>query len=110
MPASTTFRVNKTTLPPEIFIFALLDFWQTHFPQQPSISFDRLAYGTGSLGQAFKLSENALVERLEMLPSPLRFDETAGLRLVLSSEPIQNLNKVTYLHQYYRGQQQDVTQ
>ena len=49
------------------------------------LTFETILRGPGSPGAAFKLSENALVERLEGLPdwSRLEYDDTAGLRVVL---------------------------
>lgn len=99
-------RGYKASLPQEVFIYALLDFWQQESSAQPSITFEKLAHGAGSPGQVFKLSENALVERLEQLPEPLRFDETAGLRLVLSSVPIESLEKLVWLERFYQGQRE----
>lgn len=98
-------RGYKPSLPDAIFCFALLDFWQREAADRPSLSFERVAHGLGSPGQAFKLSENALVERLERLPEPLSFDETAGLRLILTTTPIQELNPMDFLEKFYQDQQ-----
>lgn len=78
-------RGYQPSLPDEIFIFALIDYWQLQAQNQSSLSFERILHGEGSPGAAFKLSENALVERLERLPSwsQLIYGETAGMRTVL---------------------------
>ena len=78
-------RGPKPTLPDEIFAYALLDFWCRSAPEQETLSFERVLYAPGSPGAAFKLSENALAERLERVHelTSLSYDDTAGMRLVL---------------------------
>lgn len=80
-------RSSRPSLPRAIFTFALLDYWQQRFPHQRALSFETIRVGPGSPGEAFKLSESALAERLENLPpwSGLNHDETAGTRVVLRS-------------------------
>jgi hypothetical protein len=92
---------DKPTLPDSIFLHSLLEYWQTTAPDQRTMSFDRVAHGLGSPGAAFKLPENALVERLERLPkgSGIAFDETAGMRqlILISDLP----DPLTVLGTYY---------
>jgi len=78
-------RGPKPTLPDMIFLHALMDYWDSTAPGQETLSFESTLYGAGSPGAAFRLSENALAERLERLPSWTNFgyDDTAGLRVVL---------------------------
>lgn len=78
-------RGQKPTLPEEIFVYALVEFWNNVAQQQSTLSFEDIMYGAGSPGAAFRLSDNALAERLEHLPTwaGLSYDDTAGLRLVL---------------------------
>lgn len=78
-------RGAKPTLPDGVLTYALLDYWQREAAQQQSLSFETLLHGRGSPGAAFKLSDNALAERLERLPeaSGMRFDDTAGMRQLL---------------------------
>ena len=78
-------RGQKATLPDEIFVYALMDYWNVIAPQQQTLGFENILHGRGSPGAAFKLTENALVERLERLPSwtSIRFDDTAGMRQLL---------------------------
>lgn len=95
-------RGQKTSLPEEIFLFAVLDFWNTYAPQQNSLSFETLMHAIGSPGGVFKLTENALVERLETLPelAQLNYSETAGRRGVfrLGTE---KTNAIEILKSYY---------
>lgn len=97
---------SRPSLPAEIFVFALLDHWQSRYAGQRSLSFESIHAGPGSLGGAFKLSETALAERLETLPTwtGLSYDETAGTRMVLRTEPIGQgwqCEPMDALRQYY---------
>ena len=78
-------RGPKDSLPDLVFLYTLLDYWKHAAIAQETISFEQLLHGPGSPGACFKLSENALAERLERLPrwTGLAFDETAGMRTVL---------------------------
>jgi hypothetical protein len=78
-------RGQKPTLPDEIFVYALVEFWNNVAQRQSTLSFEDIMYGAGSPGAAFRLSDNALAERLERLPTwvGLSYDDTAGLRIVL---------------------------
>lgn len=77
-------RGPKPSLPDEIFLFALVDFWRTHFPGQRSFSVDFLTFERGSPGQVFLLDEEAVAERLVRLDAltdgALRWDESSGMR------------------------------
>lgn len=108
-----TFQFNrgpKPSLPDEIFIYALVEFWNEKAPEQNTMSFEAVMYGAGSPGGAFKFSENKLVERLERLPpwSKLTFGDTAGRRMVLKEER-GKLNPMKILSRFYssnsRGQE-----
>lgn len=87
-----TYRFAKgpqPTLPDAILTYALLDYWQQHGLEQQTLGFETLLHGRGSPGSVFKLTENALAERLEQLPAAtgLRFDDTAGMRQLLRTTP-----------------------
>lgn len=95
-------RGNQPSLPDEIFIFALLEFWNSYSMSQKVIPFEQILHGWGSPGAAFKLTENGLVERLEHLPSwsGLAYDDTAGMRSVLyiGNTPV---NPIVAVKHYY---------
>jgi hypothetical protein len=99
-------RGLKPTLPDLVFVYALLDFWDRNFSDQGTLSFERVLYGPGSPGSAFKLTENALAERLESLPSwsGIGFDDTSGMRTLLRQdadvEQVDNL-PMSVLERYY---------
>lgn len=78
-------RGSKPTLPIEVFLYALGRFWDRDAPDQNTLAFERVLYGPGSPGAAFKLTDSALASLLTQLPawSGVRYDETAGLRILL---------------------------
>lgn len=77
-------RGPKASLPDEVFLFALTEFWRTYFPGRRSFSVDFLAFERGSPGQVFLLDEDAVAERLvrldELTNGALRWDESSGMR------------------------------
>jgi hypothetical protein len=101
-------RGPKPTLPVEVFAYALSRFWQLDSAAQETLSFERILYGPGSPGAAFKLSEVALVSLLEGLPSwtGLRYDETAGLRVVLRTVKDARHTPLSILARYYNRMQE----
>ena len=98
-------RGPKPTLPDGVFVYALMDYWNSAAPHQRTLSFENILYGTGAPGGAFRLSENALAERLERLPAwaGLGYDDTAGLRVVLrrGSDLDEDLDPMRALALYY---------
>ena len=82
------FRFNrgpKSSLSDEVFLYALLEFWETQTSRE-SLAFSELAFGAGSPGSSFKLDENSIASRLERLATithgALIYDETSGLKQV----------------------------
>jgi hypothetical protein len=77
-------RGEQTTLADQVFLYALLDFWERTAPRQETLSFAEIAYRFGSPGCVFKLDENSVAERLERVErltrGSLSYAETAGLR------------------------------
>lgn len=77
-------RGPKSSLPDEVFLFALVDFWRTYYPERRTFSVDFLTFERGSPGQVFLLDEEAVAERLVRLDAltdgALRWDESSGMR------------------------------
>lgn len=96
-------RGPKPTLPDLIFVYALLRFWNRNYRDQSTLSFEKVIYGQGSPGAAFKLSESDLAERLEGLPtwSGLSYDDTAGMRTLLRHTAEAEVEPLTVLETYY---------
>jgi hypothetical protein len=96
-------RGAKPTLPNEIVLYAVLDFWNRTGRDQNTLAFETLLYAPGGPGSGFKLSENALALQVEQFPEwgCLRYDDTAGMRILLRSpKPISPLE---VLERYYGG-------
>lgn len=96
-------QTTRDSLPAEVFTYALVSYWQTYFPEQRTLSFETLMYAPGSPGTTFKLFEGALVQRLRGLADlvPLVYDDTAGLRQVLSRVVITDIPLRPLLQHYY---------
>jgi hypothetical protein len=77
-------RGPKAGLPDEVFLFAVLEFWETLFPDRRSFSVELLTFERGSPGQVFLMNEEAVAERLARLEpvsrDKLRWDESSGMR------------------------------
>lgn len=79
-------RGPKPSLPDEVFLFALAEFWRTHYEARRSFSVDFLTYERGSPGLVFLLDENSVAERLSRLDDlthgALTWDESSGMRQI----------------------------
>lgn len=95
-------RGEHPTLPTAIVTVALLDYWDRTSPHKKTMTFDELAYKSGSPGRVFKLSENALGDHLEAIEKltgkALTYDVTAGLRQVYRRKDI---DTESLLRQHY---------
>ena len=91
----------KPALPDPVFHCALLDIWKELAAGREALAAERVLHGPGSLGAAFKLSENDAVARLERLPRSLgiRYDETAGMRMLYGQPNISDT--LSILERYY---------
>ena len=79
-------RGPKPTLPDEVFLFALIEFWSDLGSDLSTLTAEQISYAPGSPGRAFKLDENSVVSRLmnldELTNGALIWTDTAGLRQV----------------------------
>lgn len=80
-------RGQKSTLPDNIFLYALIDFWGNHSPNQSTLSFESITYDPGSPGRVFKLDEDSVAERLigleKLTNGNYMWSDTAGQKIVL---------------------------
>lgn len=78
-------RNERASLPNEIFLYALEDFW-SKTSNTNSIGLETITYDPGSPGQIFKIDHDSIVERLEKISvlsdNAFRYDETAGLKQI----------------------------
>lgn len=93
-------RGPRPSLPDEVLLFALADFWRYGAPDQKTLTLERVLFDPGSPGAAFKLGDRDLVEVLERLPANcgLRYDETAGQRVIFRDR---ERNPLKFLAEYY---------
>jgi hypothetical protein len=77
-------RGPKPSLPDEVFLYALVDFWRSLFDTRRSFSVDFLTFERGSPGQVFLLDEDAVADRLVRLEGitdgAFNWDESSGMR------------------------------
>ena len=96
-------RGPKDSLPTEIFVAALSQFWDARFSERNSIALGEIAYSPESPGQIFKLDADSVVQYLEevetLTDGALRYDETAGLKQVYRDRRI---DPMELLHRYYK--------
>lgn len=94
-------RGPKATLPDNIFLYALIDFWNEHSPGQRTLSFESITYDPGSPGRVFKLDEDSVAERLinlEMLTNgKYIWSDTAGQKSVLCINKIKTIDALDIL-------------
>ena len=95
-------RGPKPSLPDEILLLTLLEFWNMDAPKQNTLSFEAIMHSMGSPGGVFKLTENALIERLERLPqwSRIAYGDTAGRRVIYRLGNI-DVDTIEILRRYY---------
>lgn len=98
-------RGPKPSLPDFVFAYALVDFWQTHYPSRGSLSVETVAHEPGSPGRSFGLDEDSIVERLERIErttnNVLGWDESTGLRQVSARSSVAVLDIEELLAQNY---------
>lgn len=77
-------RGPKASLPDEVFLYAVLDFWNNFYPDRRSFSVEFLTFERGSPGQVFLLDEDTVADRLARLETlsqeKLGWDESSGMR------------------------------
>jgi len=95
-------RGPQISLPNEILVFALLEFWNGVAPHAKSIAFEKIAYDSASPGRVFKLDEDSFASRLDIVGRVthgcLTYDETAGLKQLYKLKQIELL---ALLENYY---------
>ena len=93
-------RGPRPSLPDEVLVFAMADFWRNAAPDQKTLALERVLFDPGSPGAAFKFGDRDLVEVLERLPAKygLRYDETAGQRVISRDR---ERNPMKFLAEYY---------
>lgn len=82
-------RGAKPSLPDEIFVYSLLQFWD-RYTEAKTLSMEAVAFEPGSPGRVFKLDEESVTERLVCIEQSsnglFRWSDTAGLSQVLRTD------------------------
>lgn len=95
-------RGEQKTLPNEVLLFALTEFWQKYYTGGNSISLEKLAHDAGSPGRIFKLDQESLVERLDRLGKlsggAFSYQESAGIKQLFRHK---NVDAIHWLEKYY---------
>ncbi len=103
-------RGSQKELPNEVFIYALLEYWNSRGQETQVLSFEDIAYGLGSPGLVFKLDEDSVAYRLDVLErltkGALSYDETSSLRQVYRHKKV---GPETFLQRYFETNQASVS-
>lgn len=82
-------RGQKYSLSDHIFIFSLIEFWESLYSEANSLSFETIAYSPSSPGRVFKLDEDSVADRLAILEEKteglLKWSDSSGIRQVMIS-------------------------
>lgn len=83
---------DKPDITPELFAYALDDYWTKRRSTERTLTFKDVAFGHGGPGQVFKLPEWAVRQRLEVISSdstgPFRYVESATQQQVSRRERV----------------------
>lgn len=76
-------RGKKSSLSLHVFVYCLVQFWQTHNSNAGSLSLEMATYDECSVGRVFMLDEETLINYAESLEShnyPIVWTQSAGVR------------------------------
>jgi hypothetical protein len=83
---------DKPDITPELFAYALDDYWTKRRGTERTLTFKDVAFGHGSPGQVFKFPEWAVRQRLEVISSdstgPFRYVESATQQQISRREGV----------------------
>ena len=87
------FRMEgKPDITPELFAYALDDYWKKRRSSERTLTFKDVTFAHGSPGQVFKLPEWAVRQRLELISSdssgPFRYQESATQQQISRREGV----------------------
>ncbi|MCI0724325.1 MAG: DUF4007 family protein [Acidobacteria bacterium] len=88
-PIYTFNREEKQEITPELFTYCLDDFWTTRHKGESTMPFREVAHGHGSPGQIFKLPEEDIRARVELLAK-----QSGGLFTYSESANLQQIRKL----------------
>lgn len=87
-------RESKPEISAALFAYCLDDFWRTRHADEKTLSFSLVASGHGGPGQIFKLPEDDIRSRAEMLKNEtdgfFSFDDSAALPVITRRKSIES--------------------
>jgi hypothetical protein len=94
-------REEKPDITPEVFSYCLYDFWQKRHGTESTLPLAEVAHGHGSPGRVFRLPEDDIRVRAEILErqrgGPFRYTESANLQQItrdVTVDPIELLKEI----------------
>jgi Protein of unknown function (DUF4007) len=97
-------RGEQKSLPDDLLLFAITDFWEKSGEQAKALSIERIAYDPGSPGQIFKLDMESLVQRLERVADVsdgiFSYQESAGLKQIFRLDEAPSFH---WIDHYFRN-------
>lgn len=97
-------RGEQRSLPDEVLLFAITEFWKDSGESGSALSLERIAYDPGSPGRIFKLDPESLTQRLEKLGlvsgGAFSYQESAGLKQVFRHVEIPSFD---WIERYFRN-------
>ena len=101
-------RDAKPDITLALFVYCLYDFWQTRHQAEATLLLREVAYGHGSPGQVFKLSEEEIRSRVEALEQHtkgfLTYTESVNTQQIRRNGERDNLSLLTEI---YTGEEGD---
>ena len=97
-------RGPKPTLPDEVFLYGLLEFWRALYPTRREFSVEALSHDPGSPGRVFLMDEESVAERLanmaDLTRNRIRWDESTGMRQVYAQD-ISSIDPLEFVRGLY---------
>jgi hypothetical protein len=92
-------KEEKPSISPELFTWALVDFWSKRWPGEKTLSAQLIAHGVGSPGQIFKLPEQDVMARLSDLSNvtrdALKYNDSTALPQVSRDRDVDQMALLT---------------
>ena len=96
---------DKPSLDNYVFSYALNDFWSNNYPDQKTLTIDKITYDFGSPGKVFKIDELSIANRLSELEyltdGYYRWTDTTGLNQISRNTDVK-FNPVRFLEKTYK--------
>lgn len=105
-----TFQIKRTSQPSlgdGVFLYALIDFWKKHAKTARTLSLEAVTYEPYSPGRVLCLDEDSVADRLYSIEKNsdgiLTWSETAGLRQIIASKPLEEIYALDFLRLDYQN-------